>query len=262
MIQSGLVSVTFRGLAPTEILSLAQRAGLAAVEWGGDVHVPHGDLACAERVGQQTRAAGLRVASYGSYYRVGHPEEGLDFTTVLETALALGAPHVRVWAGRLGSAAADAAHWQRVVADARRIGALAAQAGLRVAFEFHGGTLTDSAAAAQRLLVEVAHPAVQSYWQPPQGAAHAENLAGLALVQPWLSHLHVFHWLVSAPGSPADRRPLAEGAALWPAYLRQAAQDGRERCALLEFVRGDSPEQFLQDAAALNGWLAQLNSIS
>ena len=42
MIGSSLCSVTFRALTPEEVLELAARAELDAIEWGGDVHVPCG----------------------------------------------------------------------------------------------------------------------------------------------------------------------------------------------------------------------------
>src|SRR5690242_18609852 len=102
MVYSGLVSVTFRQLPPQQIVELAAQGGLAAIEWGGDVHVPHGELQTARRVLERTRQAGLQVAAYGSYYRVGvSPAQGLAFESVLETALALQAPTIRVWAGQL-----------------------------------------------------------------------------------------------------------------------------------------------------------------
>ena len=40
MLIPGLVSVTFRKLSRTEIAGLMVNAGLSAIEWGGDVHVP------------------------------------------------------------------------------------------------------------------------------------------------------------------------------------------------------------------------------
>src|SRR5262245_16795172 len=95
----GLVSVTFRQLGPGEIIALAVEHGMRAIEWGGDVHVPVGDLVVAREVGRWCVDAGIIVEAYGSYYRgIG------DFAPVLETALALGAPRIRVWAGELGSA--------------------------------------------------------------------------------------------------------------------------------------------------------------
>ena len=101
MFLPGLVSITFRQLSVTEIIALVTQAGLAAVEWGGDIHAPHGDEAQAQAIARMGADAGLRVAAYGSYYRVGHPETG-PFEAVLASAVALGAPHIRVWPGQPG----------------------------------------------------------------------------------------------------------------------------------------------------------------
>jgi len=65
-LQPALCSVTFRALAPPAIAELAASAGLAAVEWGADVHVRPGELVAARTVRSLTEANGLRVASYGS----------------------------------------------------------------------------------------------------------------------------------------------------------------------------------------------------
>src|SRR5215212_11999351 len=105
MLTSGLVSVTFRPLAPREIVQLAAAAGLRGIEWGGDIHVPHGDLQAARAVRQITADAGLQVLAYGSYFRF---QPAAAFEPVLETALALGAPLIRIWAGSQPSAATDA----------------------------------------------------------------------------------------------------------------------------------------------------------
>lgn len=240
----GLVSVTFRALAPRAIVALVTRARLASIEWGGDVHVPPGELARAREVGQMTRDAGLTVSAYGSYYR---GATGPDFERVLETAVALGAPLIRVWAGDKASAAAAPADWAGVIADTQRVAALAAAAGCEIAFEFHSGTLTDTAATCVRLLHAVQHPAVGTYWQPLVGADVAENTAGLTAMLPWLRRLHVFHW-----GSDWTRYPLAAGADRWLPYLRLA----RHVIPSIEFVRDDAPEAFLEDAQTLLRWCA------
>ena len=44
MLTGGLVSITFRDLEANEIIDLVKKSGLTAIEWGGDVHVPHGDF--------------------------------------------------------------------------------------------------------------------------------------------------------------------------------------------------------------------------
>ena len=95
--KTGLTSVTFRQKSPEEIIALAKEAGLTGIEWGGDIHVPAGDTKTASEIGRKTREAGLAVLSYGSYYR---GDEGEDFAPVLASAKALGAPVIRIWAGR------------------------------------------------------------------------------------------------------------------------------------------------------------------
>jgi 3-dehydroshikimate dehydratase len=248
MIHSGLVSVTFRQLSPGEIVDLVAEAGLDGIEWGGDVHVPHGDVGSARDVYRRTVDAGLSIPSYGSYYRPGQedpPPFEASFEAALDSAVALHAPIVRVWAGRRGSADADQAYWQRVVEDSLRIADLAQQAGMGIAYEYHGNTLTDTNASALRLLQEVDHPAVSTYWQARDEADEETRLEGLRSILPHLSHVHVQH----------GRRPLAEGADLWARRLDLVRRTGRDHYALIEFVQGDAPEAFLRDAATLKEWL-------
>ena len=253
MIRSGMASVTFRDLAPQEIVDVARRAGLEAIEWGGDVHVPHGDLERAREVGALTREAGLEVASYGSYYRAGcHGGDFPSFDEVIETALALDAPAIRVWAGDRGTADAGPHWWTTVINDTRQIAGLANEVGLPIAFEFHGHTLTDSAESAERLMREVAHPKVSCYWQLDRSLTQAERLAGLRRVAPWLANLHVFYY------REGQQTALAEGADEWRQYLGLAAEQGGDRYALLEFVEDGRPENLERDAATLIDLLAEL----
>jgi sugar phosphate isomerase/epimerase len=251
MIHPGLVSVTFRQLTPAEIVALVRQAGLHGIEWGGDIHVPPGDFGRAREVRELTHEAGLAVAAYGSYFRAGHSEgNGMPFQQVLDTALELGAPLIRVWAGTTGSAEAeDEARW-RVVADLRRIAAAAAKAGVRVATEFHGGTLTDTNESTHRLLLQVDQPNLYTYWQPLLDMTDEACVESLGQLAPRLAHLHVYQWR-----TVKDRRPLAEGAGRWQKFLQAAAGAAGDRHAMLEFVADDAPENFLRDAATLREWL-------
>jgi 3-dehydroshikimate dehydratase len=252
----GLVSVTFRRLSPEEVIELVVQTALRGIEWGGDVHVPPGDVAGARRVLAMTKKANLRTSAYGSYYRVGESEaEGLAFEQVLRTAVELEAPTVRVWAGSRGSADADERHRERVVRDARWIAALAAGAGISISFEFHEGTLADDAEAMLRLLADLDHPNACSFWQPPVGAGAGECVEGLKRLLPRLANVHAFHW------SPEGLRlPLSEGADRWSRYLRALAGSGSRHWASVEFVRDDDPQQFLADAATLVGWVESANA--
>ncbi|HNQ34984.1 MAG TPA: TIM barrel protein [bacterium] len=253
MILPALTSVTFRKLAPEEVVALAAGSGLKGIEWGGDIHVPPGRPEMARRVRALTRSAGLEVSSYGSYYRAGHPETG-PFEAVLETALELEAPAIRIWAGRRASAEADPAYRAAVTADVVRVCRLAAAAGRTVAFEYHANTLTDESLSARRLLLEADQSNLRTYWQPPNGLGLGESLQSLKAILPWLSNLHVFYW--NPDGK--SRRPLAEGTGLWRRYLSVAYAVPGRHYAILEFVMDDAPENFRLDALTLLGWLEEL----
>jgi sugar phosphate isomerase/epimerase len=250
MLQPGLVSITFRHRSRAEVVRLAAANGLEAIEWGGDIHVPHGDTGAAVEASRLCADAAIAVAAYGSYYRF---EEA--FEPVLDAALALGAPVIRVWAGNASSASTSREARARIVEDARRIGDRARAHGIRVAFEFHRNTLTDTAASALALLEEISHPNVGSLWQPPVGYSYEACLESLKRVSPYLEHLHCFHW---GAGGSSDKRPLAEGRAAWRGYLQEAAQPGLMRPVLLEFVRDGSEEQLAEDAATLRGLIAEV----
>jgi len=265
MIHPGLCSITFRNLSQRQVVGLAAGAGLAGIEWGGDVHCPHGDSPAAMQAGAMTRDAGLTVASYGSYYRAG-PAGGRESPTleaVLESATAMGAPIIRIWAGGFdsGHPGADEAHWAEVVIETRRIADAAAAAGMRIAFEYHAGSLTDTLASTLRLLAAVEHDNVGCYWQPPFGSAKAGNITAIKALGEKLSNLHVFHW-VQSPGGKIDHRPLAEGESDWLDYFHEADALGGDRWALIEFVRDGSADAFRQDAATLKRSLAALEETS
>jgi len=251
MLIPGLVSITFRPLDPQEVIRLVKQAGLQCIEWGGDVHVPHGNTARAREVGQWTREAGLMVSAYGSYYRVG--ETTLPFEQVLASAVALGAPTIRVWVGTKGSADCSSAEREGIIADALRVAGLAARSGITISLEYHANTLTDTRSSVQTLLTELAHPNIEFLWQPSNGEPFDACAERLLEILPRVRNFHVFHWWPTA----AERRPLIEGADRWQSYIEIARETGRDIDCLLEFVAGDLPEQFLADAAVLRRLLDQ-----
>ncbi|MFA7344298.1 MAG: sugar phosphate isomerase/epimerase [Terrimicrobiaceae bacterium] len=247
----GLVSVTFRQLPPERVVKLCVKSGLQAIEWGGDVHVPPGEPGLASRVGEMTREAGLSIAAYGSYHRLGGPS-GPSFGEVLSSAVVLGAPAIRVWAGNRGSAETGKAGWKAVAEDALRCADLAGEKGISICYEFHAGTLTDTTESALALLAETEHPFIRSLWQPPHGKSPEECAASLRAILPRLHHVHVFHWWPD----PGHRRTLAEGRGRWEAYVAELRSASKDADLLLEFVRDDDPLVLPDDAQTLRDILA------
>ena len=255
MIHTGLCSITFRDLPPKEIVQLVSKAGLDSIEWGGDVHVPHGDLTKAREVRAITEDAGIEIVSYGSYYKVGVSENnGLTFESVLATAVELCAPNIRVWAGDRGSEESEQGYIDQVIADSIRIADMAVKESVTVSYEYHVNTLTDTLDSALGLLNIVDHPNMLCYWQPPFNSKVEQNLEAIAQLLPWLSIIHVFYW---PEGPEVQFRPLSEGAEKWSKYLSALASSKNTMYTLLEFVRDNSPHQFLEDARTLQTWLKQ-----
>lgn len=252
-IAAGMCSVTFRQLSAEEIIDVAAAARLQAIEWGADVHVRPGDTARAEQVRDQCADRGLACASYGSYYFAGKSAVD-ELAPTLETARALGATTVRVWAP--GDARPE--HWG---ASAPVIDALAhacdaaAELELTIAMEFHPGTLTETARSTREVLADVNRPNLRTYWQPVPGATHLHALTELDPVLRHLEHLHVFSW-----ETDSTRLPLAAHASLWRRVLAKVASQhaDRQAYAYLEFVPGDAPEALTRDATTLRGWLEEL----
>jgi sugar phosphate isomerase/epimerase len=268
-VSPGLCSVTFRELDAATVVDLCVETGLTAIEWAGDTHAPCGEITTATSLERQCADAGIEIASYGSYVcattrdgdRTPVSVTPQDFSAALATAVALGAPNMRVWAGSRPSADTDLAGRRAVVTQLRDWSARAGTAGVALSVEYHRDTLTDSIESARQLHDEVDHPNLYAYWQAGECLEPSEQpdiigqLGALRALLPHLSHLHVFwyrNWL--------ERWPLAQGDAFWPAALAMATEPGRwpaRRYALLEFVRDDEPDALREDAKALLSWIGE-----
>jgi len=237
--KAGLVSVSFRKLTVEEIVKLCAQCDLKEIEWGGDIHVPLGDLDAARKAARLCREEGLRPCCYGSYVRMTREERPL-FSSLIDTARALEAPSIRVWAGR-----GEDADMDEIAESAQMLSEMAKD--LIITFEFHGNTLTYNAASAKQLLQKIARPNVLSQWQWPIDLPEEESLASIDAIRPWLYNVHVFSW------QGKERLPLAAKADSWKKLLPALKGD---RSFLLEFVQDDDPQNLVRDAAVLQDWLS------
>jgi len=252
----GLCTVTFRQLGPEDVIALAVECGIEGIEWAGDVHVPPGQLAVAHRVKTLTEGAGLSVISYGSYIAPPSDDERA-FATVLETAQALGAPNIRIWPGTRNrdSATYDTDERYQVAQAIRRMARMADDASITLSLEYHPGSLTDDLGSARRLVDEIDDPNAFLYWQPSPGLPLEAALEEIGTVGPEVSHVHVFAW-----DREKNRYPLADQMDQWRTILN-AMPETRwrgERFAMIEFVKGDSPDQFRADAATFRQLLEEV----
>lgn len=251
MLHTGLVSITFRKYTPKEIINLVCNAKLESIEWGGDIHVPHGDNNIAKEVCKRTLGSGLLTCAYGSYYRIGSEDSNLDnFKRVLETAINLKAPTIRVWAGEKPSHEVTNDYFQKIVEHSRLMAELAHAANISVSFEFHKHTLTDTNKSSYKLLNSINHNNIKTFWQPSQSMSPIERMDGLKQIEKWLTNIHVFNWDLDDNGHEL-RKTLAEGSDEWGNYIKYVSKRKWDSFAMLEFVKGDCVKQFMKDAEIL-----------
>ena len=247
---TGLVSISFRPLGAEKIIEITKNAGLDAIEWGGDVHVPVGDLAIAEAVAMKTREAGLLMPEYGTYYHMGvNAPEMLDKAVL--SARVLGVPVLRVWAYGKGSANMTDEEYRRLVADAKRI--CAAYPDLTFCTECHNHTLTDDYRANLRLIEDVDMPNFGAFWQPNQEKDYAYDLESVRALAPYVRSAHVFAWEGSL------KFPLAHHTDRWKRFLEILAEGARseEVNLMLEFMHDNDPETLAETARTLRSFVGK-----
>jgi len=243
MLYSGIVSLTQKNISVDELIELAKKSGLKGIEWSSNCHVPETDLENAKAVKAKCEEAGLKIFSYGCYYKLG---EGMDRKPIIEAALALGAPNIRIWAGTKNSEDVDDARRAELVLEAQQFADDAKVHGLDISFEYHGGTLTNNADSAIRLMEEVNRDNVYLYWQPNQFKDLKFNIDALTRVLKYVKNVHVFTW------KERSRFMLAEGIAAWNEYIRILKTSGRDHGMFMEFVKEDKYENVPVDANTLN----------
>lgn len=242
MIKTGLVSVTFRNRSPQDIISLVKKADLDAIEWGGDIHVPHGDLKQAKEVYKMSTDNGIKIASYGSYYFMNLSK---DFEKVLETAANLRAPIIRVWAGKKGSADVDDNERKIIIDESQLIAEQAKEYNIKIAYEYHNNTLTDTNQSACKLLQEVNHPNIFTYWQIHPNISDIKNrINSISGIKKYLLNIHINAFELENE---------------WLAYLNIISKFSGIHYALIEFVKNNETlDDFFSDAAKLKKMIAYI----
>ncbi|HWC21278.1 MAG TPA: TIM barrel protein [Flexivirga sp.] len=249
--RTGICSVTFRRLAPPALVDVTAAAGLRCIEWGSDIHAPADDPRALDEVRRYTLDAGLTVSSYGSYWRAGERSSSPSIEELVSGAVRLGAPRLRVWAGSVGSAECPTPQRNRIVADLRRAAEVGADSGIRIGLEFHRLTLTDTVESTLRLLDEVGHDNLATYWQPRVDEPAGDAIEGLRRLVDRVCAVHVFSWWPFA-----ERLPLTDRADLWRGVTALLRASTRPMDLLLEFVPDDDPAVLSREAETLQSWLS------
>ena len=237
----GLVSVSFRGHTPREILTAMREAGLTAIEWGSDVHAPCRDEGRLLELAALGAEYGVTCTAYGTYFRLGETPLS-ELRDYIRAAELLGTRRLRVWCGTKRGSDMGAEERAALLSECREAARIAEASGVVLATECHMMTMTENPLDTVWLMEEVASPSFRTLWQPFQWQTPEENLKNAETVAPYAEHLHVFHWRGN------EKLPLSEAVGEWQAYLERFTTP---RTLLLEFMPGGTLSELSGEAAAL-----------
>lgn len=228
----GLVSVSFRGLSPEDILREMKKAELSFVEWGSDVHAPKDDKTRLFEISEMQKEYGISTSSYGSYFRLGESDFS-ELEGYIVAAKALGTDVIRIWTSN---------NRVRLFQEVKMAARVAEEYGVTLSTECHMGTFTEKSEDTLALIEEAGSRRFTTYWQPFQTKSTEENLIYAKRVSSFTTHLHVFNW-------KGDRKfSLSEGVDEWKKYLGEFKAP---RTLLLEFMPSDSIEELKTEADIL-----------
>ena len=243
----GLVSVSFRGHSPKEILQKMNEAGLDFIEWGSDVHAPCNDIQGLHALAALQKEHGVTCSSYGTYFRLGQtPLDELE--SYINAAGILGTRTLRLWCGNKSGASMTDGERAELLCACREAAAIAKRHDVTLCMECHHGTLTEDPDDAVWLMREVNSPHFRMYWQPFQWQSAERNVENAQKIAPYASCLHVFHW------KQEQKLPLAEAVEEWRAYLSHFSPAST---LLLEFMPNGSLEELGAEAAALKSIIGE-----
>ena len=161
--QIGFTSTSFRQIKSLEkIVDIARDSGVDCIEWGGDVHVK--DVADAAKAKKLCDDAGIKISSYGSYYRVGS-KNASEWEKICKIASTMSAESVRVWLGKADSEKTDDATYRNLVEDAKAICLVAKEYGLIVCPECHDNTYNNNTDAFLKIQKDIACDNFRTYFQ-------------------------------------------------------------------------------------------------
>lgn len=158
----GVASVTFRNKTVSEVVEIAKNAGVSYIEWGADVHVKTADDA--KKARELCDANGIKISSYGSYYRVGSHEKE-NWEQICKNAEIMGASSVRVWLGSKDSEKVSEDEYRILLEDLTNICEVAEKYNLLVCPECHDNTFNNNTSAIIRLKKDLNKENFRTYFQ-------------------------------------------------------------------------------------------------
>lgn len=248
----GMTSLTFGDRKIEDVIMYAKTADIDGIEWGvGENHVHISDKQIIGKIKKLSAENGLEIFSLGSYCEMYDRDECM---LTLETAKMLSAPIIRVWAGSKGTDACGSDEYKTIVENTKYMAERARDCKVKIGFEYHGDTLTDTADGAARLIKNIGMKNVGLYWQPDECISREDNIINFNKVKPYLvGNLHVQNY------TPQNGYMMLSEIKDDLQTYYGSIRDGKLNL-LIEFVKDAALENLISDANILrkiiNGGLA------
>lgn len=239
----GMTSLTLRNHTVADVIQCAKNANLSGIEWGvSDEHLPLCDVARAEEIKELSREAGLEIFSLGSYCDM-DDREICDRT--LDTAVILGAPIIRIWAGTKYSRDCSDEYKKMIVENTIYLAEKAEKHNIVIGFEYHASTLAENPDAAIWLVKAVNRNNVGLYWQPDYNLSPEENRLDRDRVLPFcIGNLHIQNY-----SEECSYQPLSEIEDVLHLYYDDLKHEDYR--LMIEFVKDGKVESLNADAETL-----------
>lgn len=237
----GLVSVSFRGHTPREILEEMKKVGLSCIEWGSDVHAPCTDVSRLYEIAALQKEYEITCSSYGTYFRLGEtPLDELEKYVI--AAKILNTDVLRLWCGKSRGSDMTKSERDELLRTCRSAALIAKENGVKLCLECHKGTYTESPDDASRLIRAVDSEHFKMYWQPFQWQSPVQNVENAKIIAPYAVHIHVFNW------KNDKKLSLSESVHEWQKYLSVFSTP---RTLLLEFMPNGTLAELKKETSAL-----------
>ena len=186
--QFGFTSNSFRNIKDLEkIVLIAKNTGADCIEWSGDLHVT--DIEAAKKAAALCKENGVRICSFGSYYRVGSADAE-EWQRVCFIADTLGAKIIRVWLGSCDSEKTDEETYNKLLSDVKAICNKAAEYGIYVCPECHDNTYNNNTDAFLKIRSDSGCDNFFTYFQS-RYKKYAYDIDRIARTAPYIKCVHI-----------------------------------------------------------------------
>ena len=236
----GITSDMLNSLTADEIILLAKKHQLTAVEWN-DRHIPIGNIAEAKRIASLAQNAGIKSLGYQPSYNP-MADNSLQFEDILQTAVALQTSVITL-SPFLHTEKNDLTDYIEAV---QKLADIAATADCEICLSCCADSYLDSYIHIHQFIKQVNRLSVSVNWQPNRTSSLLYNIYELKMLAPYVHHVYI----VYSDPSEQHAAPIVEGQDEWQQYLKVLSGNGK---ALL--FKHYLPESFSSECSLMQDWI-------